>query len=133
MRKQLEKKIKAIPLNPVDVDNSQDQPQVSLKNELGIENGKYGWCVVCRNSADMYCGDTRHPVATVDCQKKHIVECMALDGQQDGGNVPNFTKSKEAEIALQDAYLVFRSIVKLSVEGDKKPDSDKYSYYVIRA
>ena len=77
----------------------------------------------------MFCADTQHPVCSVDCQKRHIVECMALDG----GNAPNFTKSKDAEIALQDAYLVFRSIVKLSVEGDKKPDSDKYSYYVIRA
>ena len=58
---------------------------------------------------------------------------MALDNQADASTTPNFTKSKDAEIALQDAYLVFRSIVKLSVEGDKKPDSDKnVNYYVIK-
>ena len=42
--------------------------------------------------------------------------------------------SEEAETALQDAILVFRNIVKLSVEGEKKPDGDKsISYYMIRA
>ena len=42
--------------------------------------------------------------------------------------------SEEAQTALQDAILVFRSIVKLSVEGEKKPESDQQiSYYVIRA
>lgn len=59
---------------------------------------------------------------------------MALDGSQEGNPSPNFTKSKEAEVALQDAYLVFRSIVKLTVDGDKMPENDKQvSYYVIRA
>ena len=133
-RKILQAKIKGLQLNPVMQQNKDDLiPVNGLKNEAGLEAGRYGWCSVCRNSADMFCGDTKHPVCSVECQKKHIVECMALDNQQDGSNVPNFTKSKDAEIALQDAYLVFRSIVKLSVEGDKKPDSDKYSYYVIRA
>ena len=106
--------------------NPDELPSTNIKNELGIEAGKYGWCIVCRNSANNICNETKHPICSVDCTKKHIVECMAIDNQNDNGQVPNFTKSKDAEIALQDAYLVFRSIVKLSVEGDKKPsEGDK--------
>ena len=51
------------------------------------------------------------------------MECSALDSQQDGVS-PNFVVSEEAETALQDAILVFRSIVKLSVEGEKKQEQN---------
>ena len=89
--------------------------------------------MVCRNSADMHCQETLHPVCSVECQKKHLVECAALDSEKDSSS-PNFKMSEEAETALQDAILVFRNIVKLSVEGEKKPDGDKsISYYMIRA
>lgn len=100
---------------------------------MGLPSGQYGWCIVCRNTAELVCPETQHPVCSNECQKKHMVECSALDSQQDGTS-PNFVVSEEAETALQDAILVFRSIVKLSVEGEKKPESDKQiSYYVIRA
>jgi len=131
--KDIKDRTSKIALNPVDQATDVEVPSVEIKNELGIVAGRYGWCISCRNSADMFCGETKHPVCSVECQKKHIVECMALDSQDDK-QTANFTKSKDAEIALQDAYLVFRSIVKLSVEGDKKPADDKQiSYYVIRA
>ena len=34
-------------------------------------------------------------------------------------------QNEEADLALNDAILIFKSIVKLSVEGDRKPESDK--------
>lgn len=55
-----------------------------------------------------------------------MVECASLDATQDGNtSAANFTLSEDAETALNDAILVFRSIVKLSVEGDKKNDGEK--------
>ena len=44
-----------------------------------------------------------------------MIEASSLDRQQD--NTANFTKASEAKLALTDAHLVFRSIVKLSI-GD---------------
>jgi len=100
---------------------------------MSLPAGRFGWCIVCRNTANIFDTETQHPVCSTECQKKHMVECSALDSSQDGTS-PNFVISEEAETALQDAILVFRSIVKLSVEGEKKPESDKQiSYYVIRA
>ena len=99
-------------------------PSVDIQNEVNLPAGAYGWCIVCRNTANIVCTETQHPVCSTECQKKHIVECSALDSATDGTS-PNFTMSEEAQTALQDAILVFRSIVKLSVEGEKKPESDK--------
>lgn len=44
------------------------QIQVDIKNEHGIPSGKFGWCIVCRNSANLYCKDTRHPVCSYECK-----------------------------------------------------------------
>ncbi len=41
-------------------------------NEIGRKAGKFGWCVDCRNSANVYCKDTRHPVCSFECKQKHI-------------------------------------------------------------
>ena len=98
--KKLRERIANVKLNPVEQSKQDEFPPVKIKNEIGLEAGRYGWCTVCRNTANLFCGDTKHPVCSVECQKKHIVECMALDSQQDGGATPNFTKSKDAEIAL---------------------------------
>ena len=94
--------------------------KVDIVNEVSLPAGHYGWCIVCRNTANIFCSETQHPVCSNECQKKHIVECSSLDAAQEGATGANFTLSEDAETALQDAILVFRSIVKLSVEGDKK-------------
>jgi len=45
---------------------------VDVKNELEIVSGKFGWCIVCRNTANLYCKDTRHPVCSFECKQKHM-------------------------------------------------------------
>ena len=129
----LQEKIDAIPLNPVLLGADDPVPAVDIKNEVGLPAGRYGWCVVSRNTADMVSQELQHPVCSVECEKKQMVEMAAVDSKDDGTS-PNFKMTEEAETALQDAILVFRNIVKLSVEGEKKPESDKQiSYYMIRA
>jgi hypothetical protein len=45
---------------------------VYLENEKGIPAGKFGWCIVCRDKADVYCRETRHPVCSHECKKDHM-------------------------------------------------------------
>ena len=66
-----------IPLNPIPIANEGEPKKKSLKpvdiqNEMGISAGKFGWCMVCRNKADLYCKDTKHPVCSYECKKKHV-------------------------------------------------------------
>ncbi len=49
---------------------------VKINNERDITSGKFGWCVMCRNAAPFFCKDTRVPVCSVDCKKKHFEENM---------------------------------------------------------
>lgn len=45
-----------------------DAASLELTNELGIPGGKFGWCVSCRASANLYCKHTRHPVCSFECK-----------------------------------------------------------------
>jgi hypothetical protein len=55
--------ISKIPLNPIPT-GKKECPDVSVKNELGFEAGRFGWCISCRNSANLWCKDTLHPVCS---------------------------------------------------------------------
>lgn len=55
--------INKIPLNPIPT-GKKECPDVSVKNELGFEAGRFGWCISCRNSANLWCKDTLHPVCS---------------------------------------------------------------------
>lgn len=96
LRAQLEEEIKAVPLLAVprsskgrkkaegaaDGDKtpgqgqtkkpSDKERQVSLVNEQGLPNGKFGWCISCRAAANLYCKHTRHPVCSFECKQRHI-------------------------------------------------------------
>ena len=110
----LAEKIAKIPLNPIPGNKKDPVPEVDIQNELGFPSGKFGWCICCRKPANVWCKDTLHPVCSEECKKRHWVEANSIDGKTDQ---PNFVRSKEASIALTDAHLVFRSIVKLAT-GD---------------
>jgi brefeldin A-inhibited guanine nucleotide-exchange protein len=47
---------------------------VRIPNEKDIQSGKFGWCIICRNTAPFFCKDTRVPICSVDCKKKHFEE-----------------------------------------------------------
>ena len=64
---------------------------------------------------------TEHPVCSKECQRKHVKTVAQIEGQ----SVLSADQNEEADLALNDAILIFKSIVKLSVEGDRKPESDK--------
>jgi len=74
----LQEEISRIPLNPFPY-NKADCPDVNIQNELGIQAGKFGWCIVCRSASNLWCKDTKHPVCSSECKKKHLAEANALD------------------------------------------------------
>jgi len=39
-----------------------------LVNEQGVPCGKFGWCVACRGTANLYCKHTRYPVCSFECK-----------------------------------------------------------------
>ena len=79
-----------IPLNPIPIAHGnkvvegepkkKSLPALDIQNEKGIAAGKFGWCMVCRNKADLYCKDTKHPVCSYECKKKHVSLVEQIEG-----------------------------------------------------
>jgi len=88
---------------------------VEIPNELGIASGKFGWCIVCRNKANLYCRDTRHPVCSFECKQKHMNLIDSIQAPLVEG-LPNFHNSEEARRYFTDAVIVFKSISKLCLK-----------------
>ena len=68
------KKKKTLAAQAEDTEDKQEREkaQLNLVNEQGIPAGKFGWCVACRNTANLYCKHTRHPVCSFECKQNHI-------------------------------------------------------------
>lgn len=88
---------------------------VEVSNEVGLKNGKFGWCIVCRNPANLYCKDTRHPVCTYDCKERLL---NMLDSIMAEGNkaYPQFFDNEEMKRYFSDALLIFKSTCKLCLK-----------------
>jgi brefeldin A-inhibited guanine nucleotide-exchange protein len=78
----------------------------SIPNELGIKAGKFGWCVNCRQSANLYCKHTRHPVCSFDCKVAHIR--LLEDANQT--NLDRESPRDSPEPVVRDALLIFNRI-----------------------
>ncbi len=63
--------IRGIPFKSVpetQSDRRELQP-VDIENEVSCKAGKFGWCIVCRKEAHLYCKHTRHPVCSYECKE----------------------------------------------------------------
>jgi len=98
-KQDLRERIANLSLNPALQRADEPAPNVELMNEVNLPVGRFGWCIVCRNTANLVDAGTQHPVCSNECQKKHIVECASLDSLQDP-SLPNFKMSEDAETAL---------------------------------
>ena len=88
---------------------------VEIKNEMDIPAGKFGWCIMCRGQANLYCKDTRHPVCSFECKQKHMNLLDSIQAPQIEG-MPNFYNTDEARRYFTDALIVFKSICKLCLK-----------------
>ena len=76
---ELQARVAGLSLNPVHQRPDEPAPNVEVMNEVSLPAGRFGWCIVCRNTANMVDAETQHPVCSNECQKKHIVDCASLD------------------------------------------------------
>ena len=94
--------------------SERDAASLELTNELGIPSGKFGWCVSCRASANLYCKHTRHPVCSFECKQRHIKLLEEAAAAQDDVNIPNTSASSRQyhieEPHSRDALLVFNKL-----------------------
>ena len=118
MRLELEQvQLKSVPIKVAakKEEKPRKQAPVDVKNEQGILAGKFGWCIVCRGQANLYCKDTRHPVCSFECKQKHMNLLESIQAPHAEG-VPNFHNTEEARRYFTDALIVFKSICKLCLK-----------------
>lgn len=76
-----------------------------IKNEIGLNSGKFGWCFICRKSANFYDIKTRKPICSEKCKK------LLTNLEED---LENYLKGKIlskddiAKINLQNGLNIFR-------------------------
>lgn len=74
----MQQEIKDIPIKAIPLASDVDDPKykvlkkAKVENEHGTPAGVFGWCIVCRNTAGLFCKDTKVPVCSLECKFKHL-------------------------------------------------------------
>lgn len=99
-----------------------EEALASLVNEVGALCGKFGWCVACRATANLYCKHTRHPVCSYECKQRHIrllEEASATAERRAMANPePAAQPQSMDEPCQRDALLVFNKLCQLLQSKD---------------
>lgn len=93
------------------------QIRINVSNEKGIGAGKFGWCMVCRKAADLYCKNTLYPICSLDCKQRLMSLFESLDAQRHS-SIPQMYNNEEMKRHFTDAILLFKSICKLFMKAD---------------
>ena len=59
-------------LKTLEFDIEELYSQTELVNELGIASGIFGWCYLCRKTANYYCKEKRIPICSYECKLKNL-------------------------------------------------------------
>lgn len=81
----------------------------NIENEKGFISGNFGWCVICRQKADLYCLNSRLPVCSVSCKKKINEDFEKAEKYL---NLEYFEED-QAVLLLNDSISIFRALCKL--------------------
>ena len=100
-----------------------------MKNEIDACSGKFGWCICCRNPAQLYCKDTRYPVCSYEC-KLRIVNLLDAVDSGSKTSVPQLYQTEEIKRHVQDAVMIFKSICKMF---NKSESSSTMSSYTLKS
>ena len=99
--------IRLIPSISANPTSNTELIHVQIQNENDEVSGKFGWCFVCRRQANLYCKDTRIPLCSVDCKKRHIDDLALIDYK--------LKQYYMREELLNDGVVLIRTLVKLAV------------------
>jgi brefeldin A-inhibited guanine nucleotide-exchange protein len=93
---------------------------VSIKNEINEENGIFGWCCVCRKSANYFCKITLSPICSIRCKsilledEKKAEEYRKIEFKN---STDNFIHLSSSQLQLLfnhlDAVLLIVKLIKL--------------------
>lgn len=72
---------------------------------------------MCRNTANVYCKDTKVPICSVYCKMKHLDDLDAIKAIQ--GTDPQAV-SKRITQTLQDAIDIFKHLCVLATQTDNR-------------
>ncbi|CAD8080310.1 unnamed protein product [Paramecium sonneborni] len=95
------------------VTNDKNQIQINLVNELGIKNGKFGWCVVCRKQSSQYCKETKVPICSKKCKFMHLHQMHNFS--------QSYQHSIHSEQYVNDAYEILEMLSQLSQRDPQNP------------
>ena len=94
-------------------------------NEKNIENGKFGWCFICRNKADYYDIDSRKPICSIKC-KEQINEIDNKIYRFLNGQLIN--EDDIAQFFSYDCKFIFIMLCKL-INSNTIPSKNQYFNY----
>ena len=111
-------------LEKVDIE-SVIQNQKEIKNEKNIIAGLFGWCTICRKTANFYCKEKRVPICSYECKLKNF------DNLDKFLKYVNLNKKEEKkEITFKQSYIqIFEDLSKRCF--DKNNDKERIFYLEI--
>ena len=117
--REYEDKLNSLDLQIVPKKQMRKVPHIDIKlfNEKGIKCGKFGWCMVCRKEANLYCKDTLYPICSLDCKQRLLTLIDSIEAERTN-SFPNYYNNEEMKRHFTDAILLFKSICKLFIKAD---------------
>lgn len=104
LEEKMNKTLKAIPIRAAS--EKIHKESYNVQNERGAVCGKYGWCIVCRNTANTFCKTIGVPLCSTECRNRHYKMLEMLE------MYINYKDEKNKYV--EDVLILFKSVCKLS-------------------
>jgi brefeldin A-inhibited guanine nucleotide-exchange protein len=109
-------------LMKIDVE-SMNKNLEDIRNENDIPAGLFGWCTICRKSANFYCKEKRIPICSYECKLKN------LDNFDKFTKYVTFNKKEEKrEITFKESYI--QIFEELSINCFQKNNDKEKTFYL---
>lgn len=111
-----------VPQRPVPTVMDPNDPQyrqtilVDITNEVGEVAGRFGWCVVCRKTANLYCKDSRLPVCSPACKVSFLEKEQIFEQHTQESNKAAVLKKNTL---VSDCLNMFRNFMKYAFQDQK--------------
>lgn len=90
---------------------------VEVPNEKGIVWGKFGWCMVWRKEANLYCKDTLYPICSLDWKQRLLGLIDSVEAERTNSPLQLYN-NEEMKRHFNDAIILFKSIWTLFLKAD---------------
>lgn len=100
------------------------------KSTKALAPGRFGFCVTCKNPANNYCMQTKHPVCSKECKEANVESLIIKLEQKGSDEAADQRKAQYAyrlkvmskfEVLGNDAHLLCKALCKLSMKAIQEP------------